>query len=585
MEKAIDANNLEEVTRLIDEGVDVNERMGNIYLPLFYAARSNKKEIVELLLLRGANINIKNSAGDTALIFASEAGYIEIVKLLLGKGADPNLTDYLGNTAVFVACTRGNAEMAKLLLENGADPNIKTNDGDTALMIAYDRKRIDLLKILLEKGADPNVKYNDRNTLLINATKNGQTEIVKLLLEKGADRNIKNSLGKIALDYATKDEIRNLLIGAKPVPYVGKSKSDIEFFNIFLGKVDETTTEAEMKDMIRNSTFCPVCLSNTIRVDGCLYMHHICPAGARHTELYNKYKNDKGEIWWCVDCCRICLGHRHYEIGLANSSVPILLPAGDPFARACDGSDGSRTNGGGSTSEKLKRIARMIDYAFELQHFVGEISENDAKRELTEEVWNAGTMRMRFDPLKFKRWKTDISVFEEVAPAAPIPEAIPAPGDIEDPVISEGTDFVSLDDGIVIQFKHKNKDGVMFNHVHGADDKRFIGKNSMITFMKTMGEKLGRCFDDDCGGWLWPQEIEKAFADPRLGVTDEDRAVLASYKERFNAAKAPVTGGARWKFSFTSDMDNAQCYLPRKKNAGNRTRKNNKRAKKTRRQK
>jgi hypothetical protein len=102
----------------------------------------------------------------------------------------------------------------------------------------------------------------------------------------------------------------------------------------------------------------------------------------------------------------------------------------------------------------------MIDYAFELQHFVGELSSKEAKNELVEETWNAATMRLRFDPLKFKRWKTDLSVFtEEKTTVSVVPEAIPQAGDIDTPTVDNGTDFVSLDDGVVIQFKHKNKDG------------------------------------------------------------------------------------------------------------------------------
>jgi hypothetical protein len=299
------------------------------------------------------------------------------------------------------------------------------------------------------------------------------------------------------------------------------------------------------------------------------------------------------------------MGHGHYAIGLANAAVPALMESGSPNAFTCDNSDErdikgyvnpatgldirpAKINGGGSTAEKLKRVARMIDYAFELQHSVGDISEKEAKHELIEEVWNAATMRMRFDPLKFKRWKTDLSVFTDTAAPTEtvIPEAIPAEGDIENPVVHDepGVESSLLDDPPIIEFKHKNKDGVMFNHVHGDEDKRFIGKVSLVNFMKTMGEKLGKCFDVECEGWLWPQEIEMAFNDPKLkdSVTDEDRAILKSYKERFNAAKAPKTGGAKWKFNFLSDMENGQCYLP-KKNAGNRTRKNKKRAKKTRR--
>lgn len=584
---------------LLNNGADPNKAHPVSGLTPIHSAISRKnEESVRLLLEKGADPNIVLTVnGSTPLMYALSVRNLprEIVELLLEKGADPNKENpKIKDTPLIFTVFHEMVWAVKLLLEKGADPNkINPDTGTVPVIAAASRTDIQILKLLVEKGADVNKEnLNTGTTALISATNFKNIENIKLLLEKGADPNKVNKDGKKAIDFATTDEIRDLLSGIKPAPpapYSGKSKSDIDFFNIFLGTVDESTTEEEMKNMIKNTAFCPVCLANTIRIDGCLYMHHICEKSARNEALYNKYKSeDTGEIWWCVDCCRICAGHRHYKIGIASDAKPDLQPAGAVFAKACDGSDGSKSNGGGSTTEKLKRIARMIDYAFELQHFVGEITEKEAKDELIEEVWNSAIMRLRFDPLKFKRWKTDLSVFKEVtSTASVVPEAVPASGDIDTPTVDNGTDFISLDEGIVIQFKHKNKDGVMFNHIHGDNDMRFIGKNSLITFMKTMGEKLGKCFDDDCGGWLWPQEIEMAFNDPKLkdSVTEEDRKALAAYKERFNAAKAPKTGGgSAWKFNFFSEMEDGQCYLPKKK-AGNRTRKNRKITKKTRHQK
>ena len=644
-----------EALALIDGGADVNERDETQSTPLMWATIKRNVEVVRKLLEKGADVNAKNIHGLTPLYFGIEYSHVifriilernpdvnasgvhggsllsyvifqgltDWVEPLLNKGADPTIGRG-ADTLLHEVITRRRLlsentydKVAELLVNKGADLNVKDEDENTPLISALLNKTYNIANIILTKDQDLNVQTRDYgNTALMIAARDGQTEVVRTLIEKGANKNIKNNAGKTAYDFAANEEIKALVF-APPRPYSGKTKSDIDYLEVFLGKTDAVTSEATAMDSIKNMTVCPVCNAIDSRGPGCMYMYHVCKKRDRHEELYQKYKGWDGMIWWCVYCGRICDGHKHYRLGLvSDSSKPGVFPAGSPFAFSCDNSDErdingyvrevrlddgtirrdnippAVTNSGGNIREKLMRISRMVEYMFELQHFKGEISAKEARKEIIEEMWNAPMFRMRFDPLKVKKWKTDLSVFKDDAPSAEvIPEAVPAPGDIEDPVIHDEPEVESslLDEPPIIEFKHKNKVGVMFNHVHGdaGDDKRFIGKDSLITFMRTMGEKLGKCFDDDCGGWLWPQEIAKAFEDPRLGVTDADKAVLASYKERFNSAKAAKVGGGRaeWKFNHFTGMDDAMCYLPPKgKKAGNRTRKNKiKRAKKTRR--
>ncbi len=621
--------NIDFVKLLLDKGADPNKKSGNeqigFLLPLDSAVRNKNIEIVKALLEKGADVNSGDSPLHTAIFIRN----LEMVKAMLEKGADVNKYSEAQDTPLIVACDIKpetdeeipiKTEIIEALLEKNADVNLenpRTHMFPLYVLLMRATKRlepmtVELIDKFVERGADLNKKFPDSGvTILFRATRLGLVNLVKKLLEKGADKTIVNKEGLTVYDVADKyglDEIMALLgMPTSPsVPYKGKEKTDIDKYLVYLGKVDETTTETQAKSAVKNNTFCPVCHDDTERSAGCLYMHHSCNKDRRHRKLFDKYKTPEGEIWWCVDCGRICNGHKHYALGLSNGPKPGLLADGSFFAISCDNSDPrdingyvnpatgifippAKTNGGGGTTEKLKRVARMIDYAFELQHFIGDISEQEAREELIEETWNGALMRMRFDPLKFKRWKTDLTAFKTktVGPSGPAPEAIPAADDIQDPVIIIGSDPISLDDDIpVIQFKHKNKDGVMFEHVHPDGTNYFLGKASLIEFITTMGDKLGKCFDDECGGWLWPQEIEKAFADPRLEVTAEDRAILAKYKERFNSAKAPIAGGGpTWKFNHIHDMEDGQCYLPPKKKAGNRTRKNNKRSKKTRRQK
>jgi hypothetical protein len=76
------------------------------------------------------------------------------------------------------------------------------------------------------------------------------------------------------------------------------------------------------------------------------------------------------------------------------------------------------------------------------------------------------------------------------------------------------------------------------------------------------GARLGKCFDDECGGYFYPEEIEKAFEllAERDGtpVSDGERAALAAYRNRF-----PVLNGGRSALpsldSFIHPMQNGKC--------------------------
>ena len=117
-------------------------------------------------------------------------------------------------------------------------------------------------------------------------------------------------------------------------------------------------------------------------------------------------------------------------------------------------------------------------------------------------------------------------VAARVAPAGSYqaPEIIPAE--------TEGfrNAFSYDEDQPMIRFIHKNEAGNAM-HRHEA----VINKDSVLVWIKTSGANGNRCFEPECNGLLWPDEIEVAFATPLIAptVTDEDRENLASYSERF----------------------------------------------------
>jgi len=92
---AVDANCIDLVTKLLDQGasLDARDRLGA--RPLSRAARSGHLQMVDFLLARGAPIDARNLAGATALYFAAEGGHTPIVQRLIERGADVKLAGRL----------------------------------------------------------------------------------------------------------------------------------------------------------------------------------------------------------------------------------------------------------------------------------------------------------------------------------------------------------------------------------------------------------------------------------------------------------------------------------------------------------
>lgn len=108
---------LENVTHLLDSGVDVNSEDSYGVTALIEAAWTSQSEVLQLLLDSGANINAMSASGATALMCASWKGNPEMVKILLNSGARADIRDINGNTALTLASVRGNEAVLDILKE------------------------------------------------------------------------------------------------------------------------------------------------------------------------------------------------------------------------------------------------------------------------------------------------------------------------------------------------------------------------------------------------------------------------------------------------------------------------------------
>lgn len=103
------------------------------------AVRENDIEEVERLIESGVDVNAKDEHSNTALLSASWRGYTEIVKLLLEhKDIDVNAKHFLDSTALQVASLNGNTEIVKMFLEQkDIDIDARDKKGHSAWFYAW----------------------------------------------------------------------------------------------------------------------------------------------------------------------------------------------------------------------------------------------------------------------------------------------------------------------------------------------------------------------------------------------------------------------------------------------------------------
>lgn len=186
LQRAIFTNNLEEFNRLLESGVDINERGVNGDTALVTALRRNpvNTDMANRLLDAGANVNIANDLGITPLDYAiRNNGSIELIERILGAGANVNNVNANGYTVLDLAVRRNDIDLVRRLLGLGADAS-----QGRVLHTATQRNNTDMVRLLIAHGANPNFPLPApfEHPLII-AVNNGNAVIVEELLNAGAD--------------------------------------------------------------------------------------------------------------------------------------------------------------------------------------------------------------------------------------------------------------------------------------------------------------------------------------------------------------------------------------------------------------
>jgi hypothetical protein len=120
-------DDMEEVKRLLNEGIDINAWHLEHGSAIQAASRVGNTLSIQFLLDKGADLDTNKGFNGSALYIASSAGREDIVKLLLDKGADANVLhrdhspfSFASDSPLSVASRNGYTGIVQLLLKKGA---------------------------------------------------------------------------------------------------------------------------------------------------------------------------------------------------------------------------------------------------------------------------------------------------------------------------------------------------------------------------------------------------------------------------------------------------------------------------------
>ena len=191
---------------------------------LVKAAERGQVEEVERLIAQGVSVEARDRYKCTPMHRAAQNGCDDACRLLLKEGASVKAKNNVGWTPLHWAALKGHRALCELLIENNALIDVKANDGETPLHCAIQTGKEAVCRLLILNKASLETKDHNGNTALHYiaiaanyATAYAYKPVCKLLIENKASAEMKNSEGRIPLVCAIGQSRRagELLIDAQ----------------------------------------------------------------------------------------------------------------------------------------------------------------------------------------------------------------------------------------------------------------------------------------------------------------------------------------------------------------------------------
>jgi ankyrin repeat protein len=187
---AITTNNIDEVKRLINSGVNVNEEVDNLHKPLHTAMFMNRSDIVKLLVQHGASVTGRNMYGQTMLTMSIATRNTEMIDFFITHGVKSNERDTDGSYPIHLAVRLNYLDGVKKLVEHGAMIDVTNRIGESPMTIAMMSNYQDIIEFLFEKNAFENLSSKTKQFILEKSlVSHSPKSFIVSMIEQGAPIN------------------------------------------------------------------------------------------------------------------------------------------------------------------------------------------------------------------------------------------------------------------------------------------------------------------------------------------------------------------------------------------------------------
>jgi len=239
---AVNEKDLNKVVKLLDKGVNPNEKVDRGLTALWLAVASSNVEAVRVLLERGATQKIYNDISPLSVAVRLEDNLVstQIASLLIEHGLPAGHINENGMMPDLVtAIFHKNTALVKLLIDNGASVNTASEKGRSPLNLAVSTGQYDVVQLLIGAGAQANNESLTLAYALVDPT------ILKLVIENGIDPNTyvpvgeyKESLIQVAFNTNNAESIKVLVENGIDVNAVTRKGTAPLVFASQMGHVD-----------------------------------------------------------------------------------------------------------------------------------------------------------------------------------------------------------------------------------------------------------------------------------------------------------------------------------------------------------